>query len=131
MRAMATATGLSAFVVGAAIAPTRALMQKFMLPEPGEGPNDQQRENGYYDLRFLGETSKGEVLRVKVTGDRDPGYGSTSKMLGESAVCLAKDIQNEERAVGGGFWTPATALGAPLLERLQSKAGLTFSVVDA
>lgn len=130
MRAMTTAAGLSAFVVGAAMAPTRALMQKFMLPEPGEGPNAHRRENGYYDLRFHGETENGNTIRVKVTGDRDPGYGSTSKMLGESAVCLARDLPDNPKAVDGGFWTPATALGDPLLERLTSNAGLTFTVVD-
>ena len=130
MRAMTTSAGLSAFVVGAAMGPTRALMQKFMLPEPGEGPNEHQRENGYYDLRFHGETADGKTIRVKVTGDRDPGYGSTSKMLGESAVCLARDLSQDENAVGGGFWTPATALGDSLLERLQANAGLTFEVLD-
>jgi short subunit dehydrogenase-like uncharacterized protein len=63
-------------------------------------------------------------LRTRVTGDRDPGYGSTAKMLGESAVCLAKDAL----PAGGGFWTPASAMGEPLLERLRKHAGLAFEV---
>ena len=63
-------------------------------------------------------------LRARVTGDRDPGYGSTAKMLGEAAVCLAKDPLD----VGGGFWTPASAMGEPLLKRLEERAGLSFSI---
>jgi len=66
-------------------------------------------------------------MRVKVTGDMDPGYGSTSKMLGESAVCLALDKPRGS----GGFWTPSSALGERLLKRLTDKAGLTFEVIDA
>ena len=64
------------------------------------------------------------TIRVRVKGDRDPGYGSTSKMLGEAAVCLAKD----EIVSEGGFWTPASAMGSPLLDRLKANAGLTFEV---
>ena len=59
----------------------------------------------------------------KVTGDKDPGYGSTSKMLAESAICLAKDELQE----GGGVLTPAVAMGDALLTRLRENAGLTFS----
>ena len=66
----------------------------------------------------------GELMHVRIKGDRDPGYGSTSKMLAESAVCLALD----EAAVGGGFWTPSTAMGARLLGRLTDNAGLSFEI---
>jgi short subunit dehydrogenase-like uncharacterized protein len=61
-----------------------------------------------------------------VTGDRDPGYGSTAKMLGESAVCLARN----GTAATGGFFTPASALGEPLIERLRANAGLTFDLLE-
>ena len=61
---------------------------------------------------------------MKVTGDRDPGYGSTAKMLGEAAVCLAKDKKGTQSK--GGFWTPSTAMGEPLLNRLTEFAGLGF-----
>ena len=97
-----------------------------MLPDPGEGPSAEQREAGYFDILLRGEhpEDRGKSLRARATGDRDPGYGSTAKMLGESAVCLALD----PLTAGGGFWTPASAMGEPLLARLQEKAGVRFSI---
>ena len=65
---------------------------------------------------------------MKVTGDRDPGYGSTAKMLGQAAACLAQDFADSGR--NGGFWTPATMFGDKLIERLVAHAGLTFEVID-
>lgn len=119
--------GLAAFMVGAALPPSRWLMESYMLPKPGEGPSPEQQKNGMYDLRFYGTTASGNKLITKVTGDRDPGYGSTAKMLGEAAVCLVHDIARTD--VAGGFWTPATALGDALLARLQQHAGLRFEVI--
>ncbi len=92
-------------------------------PKPGEGPSREEREAGHYDVLFLGEDAAGHHLRVAVTGDRDPGYGSTSKMIAEAAVCLL-----ENRSTPGGIWTTAPALGQALIDRLQANAGLTFSV---
>ena len=96
-------------------------------PKPGEGPSPDDQEKGFYDLRFVGKTTDGKTMITKVTGDRDPGYGSTSKMLGEAGLCLAFDVKED---VKGGFWTPASALDGKLLERLQANAGLTFEVVE-
>lgn len=92
-------------------------------PQPGEGPSRAEREAGHYDVLFLGEDAQGHRLRVAVTGDRDPGYGSTSKMIAEAAVCLL-----ESRSTPGGIWTTAPALGQALIDRLQANAGLTFTV---
>ncbi|WP_339842837.1 saccharopine dehydrogenase NADP-binding domain-containing protein [uncultured Halopseudomonas sp.] len=92
--------------------------------KPGEGPSKEERENGYYDVLFAGSNDKGDSLRVSVKGDKDPGYGSTSKMIAESAVCLVKN----PGAASGGIWTPASALGSLLIERLEKNAGLTFQV---
>mgnify|MGYP003614617862 FL=1 len=92
-------------------------------PKPGEGPSREEREAGHYDVLFLGEDALGHRLRVAVTGDRDPGYGSTSKMITEAAVCLL-----ENRSTAGGIWTTAPALGQALIDRLQANAGLRFSV---
>ena len=128
LAAMATTAGLGLFMVASALAPTRALLERFVLPKPGEGPSPEAQRRGFFDLRFLGRTDDGRTLRVKVTGDRDPGYGSTAKMLGESAACLALDMPSS--ALAGGFWTPATAFGARLVSRLQARAGLTFEVID-
>jgi len=98
-----------------------------IVPQAGEGPTPKQQEQGFYDIRLIGLTDNGQRLTAKVTGDRDPGYGSTAKMLGEAAVCLATDISKNDKT--GGFWTPSTALGQRLIERLEAKAGLTFKIV--
>jgi len=96
-------------------------------PKPGEGPSRAEREAGFYDVLFLGTGKNGETLRVGVQGDRDPGYGSTSKMIAESAMCLLQDAT----ATPGGIWTPASAMGQRLIDRLQAHAGLTFAVEAA
>ena len=106
-------------------APTRALIRRF-LPKPGQGPSKAARDAGFYDILLIGETSGGHSLRVAVKGDKDPGYGSTSKMIAESGICLAREVSRE--AVGGGFWTPASAMGEQLIGRLQAKAGVTFTL---
>lgn len=116
---------MGAFFTASAIGPTRWLVEK-LVPSPGEGPSPEDQEKGFYDLRFIGKTEDGKKLITKVTGDRDPGYGSTGKMLGEAAMCLAQDVPDQP----GGFWTPASLLDGKLLERLTSKAGLTFELVE-
>jgi len=92
-------------------------------PKPGEGPSKEERENGLYDLVFLGLAPDGRQVRVAVRGDRDPGYGSTSKMIAECAIGL-----REAPDVAAGIWTPGAALGDRLIKRLVDHAGLTFSV---
>lgn len=120
--------GLAGFMLAGAIPPARWALEKFVLPEPGEGPTPEQQEKGFFDLRFKGFTGDGRSLTVKVAGQGDPGYGSTGKMLGEAAVCLALEV--DRTAKPGGFWTPATIFGERLIERLQSNAGVTFEVLD-
>ncbi len=121
------ALGIGGFMMAAAVSPVRRLLEKHVLPKPGEGPSPAAQLKGYYDFRFLGMTDEGRQLRVKVTGDRDPGYGSTGKMLGQAAVCLAQDIP---KASGGGFFTPAALMGDKLIGRLCAHAGLAFSVIE-
>ena len=94
-----------------------------ILPKPGEGPNKDKRESGFYNLRFYITLEDQSNAFAKVVGDMDPGYGSTSKMLGESAVCLAKDILPDS----SGVLTPSIAMGDAILDRLQKNAGLSFS----
>lgn len=127
-KAMAIAMGLAVFTGVVAMQPTRTLLQRFVLPKPGEGPTPAQQEAGFYDLRLFGTTNSGARLVAKVTGDRDPGYGSTCKILGEAAVCLALDIDKQQKP--GGFWTPASVFGDSLITRLSEHAGLTFSIID-
>lgn len=93
-------------------------------PKPGEGPTKEEREAGFYDILFVGIADDGRKVKVSVKGDRDPGYGSTSKILAESAICLVKDCAQ----VPGGVWTPGAAMGSKLIDRLQKNAGLTFTV---
>ena len=126
--ALGLTAGLAGFMVASALPPTRWALQRFVLPGPGEGPSAEQQRNGFFDLRFLGKTADGRTLRVKVTGDRDPGYGSTAKMLGQAGACLALDLEDSGRK--GGFWTPATMFGERLVERLVAHAGITFEVID-
>jgi short subunit dehydrogenase-like uncharacterized protein len=128
VEATVIAMGTSASMMTLAMGPTRKLAQRF-LPAPGDGPSRRVREKGSWEVFFHGvhPTDRGGDMRLRVTGDMDPGYGSTAKMLGESAVCLAMD----KPATGGGFWTPASAMGSQLQSRLANNAGLSFKFVDA
>jgi len=93
-------------------------------PKPGEGPTKEERENGHYDAMFVGYAADGGKVIVSVKGDKDPGYGSTSKMIAESALCIANDCAETP----GGVYTTAPAMGAKLRARLEANAGLTFTV---
>ncbi len=95
-------------------------------PKPGEGPSREERESGFYDVLFIGTDAAGHSLRVGVKGDRDPGYGSTSKMITEAAVCLLQDAPDTP----GGIWTTAPAMGNALIARLKANAGLSFTVEE-
>ncbi|MDG2079649.1 MAG: saccharopine dehydrogenase NADP-binding domain-containing protein [Pseudomonadales bacterium] len=125
--AAALTAGLGGFMLAALLPPTRWLMEKTILPKPGEGPSPQAQLEGYYDLRFIGTTPDGQTISCKVTGDRDPGYGSTAKMLGQAALCLAQDMNEKP----GGFWTPASLFGEKIIARLEARAGLTFDIEQA
>jgi len=125
----AMSAGLLGFATAMMITPSRELLSKHVLPKSGSGPSKEDQENGYFDIRLFGQTADKDSINTKVTGDKDPGYGSTSRMLAQAALCLAQDISKEE--VGGGFWTPASAMGDSLLTRLEAHAGLSFEVVDA
>jgi short subunit dehydrogenase-like uncharacterized protein len=94
------------------------------VPKPGEGPSKEERETGYYDLLFVGVAPDGRQVHASVKGDRDPGYGSTSKMISECAICLLRDTAD----VPAGFWTPGAAMREALIKRLVDNAGLTFEV---
>ena len=124
MKAASITAGLGGFVLASSFDLSRKHIVERLVPKPGEGPDRNERENGFFNLQLFGKMNDGKILRTRVTGDRDPGYGSTSKMLSESAVCLAQD----DLTVPGGFWTPASALGDHLMKRLTENAGLTFSV---
>ena len=91
-------------------------------PKPGEGPSKEERDTGFYDVLFIAEYPDGRTAKLSVKGDRDPGYGSTSKMISETAIALS------ENQGAGGVTTPGAALGETLVDRLQKYAGLSFAV---
>src|SRR5580704_13805886 len=93
-------------------------------PKPGEGPSREERENGRYDLLYVAIAPDGRQVRASVKGDRDPGYGSTSKMISECAICLLRDTPE----VPAGIWTPGAAMQHRLIKRLVDHAGLKFQV---
>ena len=93
-------------------------------PKPGEGPSKEERENGFYDVVFRGEYPDGKSIIYGVKGKFDPGYGSTSRMLGETGMALL------ESDAEGGVGTPGSFLGEALVDRLREHAHLTFEVED-
>jgi short subunit dehydrogenase-like uncharacterized protein len=121
------ALGVGGFMVALGLPPTRWFLRKFVLPKPGQGPCQRVRENGYFDLILVGKLGEGNLMRALIKGAGDPGTESPSKLLVESAVCLAQD--SNRIAVGGGFWTPASAMGKLLLSRLTTNAALSFELI--
>ena len=104
---------------------TRKLFAR-LAPSPGEGPSPEAIRKGFFNIElFASHPDEPECSMVAVvTGDRDPGYGATSKMIAESAVCLAKD----ELDTPAGVLTPAVAMGQRLIDRLQRNAGMSFTL---
>lgn len=129
LRAVLWSAGTAGLVIGAAIRPLRRYVAASYLPKPGAGPSPSTIDQGHFVFRLVGEgvSENGDrrTMRGVVSGERDPGYGETAKMVGEAALCLALDA--EQLPVGGGSWTPASAMGTLLIERLR-KAGMTFRV---
>jgi short subunit dehydrogenase-like uncharacterized protein len=107
-------------------APARALIRRFLLPQPGQGPGAAEREAGHYEIGLSGRTQDGRALAATVRGERDPGYGSTSRLIAEAARCLLQDV--DRAMTPGGVWTPGAAMGLALVERLQARAGLHFTL---
>jgi short subunit dehydrogenase-like uncharacterized protein len=122
--AAAIAGGLVATVAGLSFGPTRRLLDR-VLPEPGEGPSEQTRERGYFDIDIRARTGEGSSLVCEIRASGDPGYKATAVMLGESALALALDGQNLPDAAG--VLTPASAIGDALTDRLR-RAGHRYEV---
>jgi short subunit dehydrogenase-like uncharacterized protein len=120
---MATGPGDKGEMIANAVANDKS-MSSDSAPKPGEGPSREEREAGHYDILFMADAGEGKTINVAVTGDRDPGYGSTSKMIAESALCLL----NEAKDAKGGIWTAGSVMGPALRARLIANAGLTFGV---
>jgi short subunit dehydrogenase-like uncharacterized protein len=110
-----------------AIPPVRSVLDR-VLPDPGEGPKEELVRGGSYDIEIHARTPSGERWVCHVAAQGDPGYGATSVILGESALCLSLD--GERLPQRAGVLTPATAMGAVVAERLRA-AGQTFEVSRA
>jgi short subunit dehydrogenase-like uncharacterized protein len=119
--AVGLAAGAGSLIALAQLPPTRKLLLK--LKDPGDGPSPERRAKSWFRVRFLG-VSNGTRIVTQVSGG-DPGYGETSKMLAQSALCLAHD-QLPQTA---GQVTPAVAMGDALTGRLQ-REGIRFEVVE-
>jgi short subunit dehydrogenase-like uncharacterized protein len=117
----ALGAGVGAVAVLAPLPPTRKLLLK--VKSPGEGPDETERAKSWFKVRFVGEGGGRRVVS-EVSGG-DPGYGETSKMLAESALCLAFD----ELPPSAGQVTTAQAMGDALLTRLED-AGIAFRVLE-
>jgi short subunit dehydrogenase-like uncharacterized protein len=120
----AVAGGVGALAVGLTLAPTRAVLDR-VLPSPGEGPSERQRDAGFFRIEIHARTSSGARYLCRVAAQGDPGYKATAVMFSESALCLALD--GERLPPRAGVLTPATAMGNVLIERLRG-AGQTFEV---
>jgi short subunit dehydrogenase-like uncharacterized protein len=119
-RARAVSAGSKIALAALSFGPTREALRRFVFPAPGEGPTEEEIENGYFTLRVLGRgtTSAGPfVVESQVSADRDPGYGATARMLSEAAMCLVRD--EIDSPLSGGILTPASGIGEPLADRLR------------
>lgn len=115
--------GLLGFAAAMQFDKTRAFLSERVLPKSGYGPSKKSQESGWFDIRFFGYAPNQTVIQTKVTGSKDPGYGSTAMMLGQAAICLLEDVTDAK----GGFWTTAALMGDALMTRLEAHAGMNFS----
>ena len=120
------AVGTAALSVGF----IRSGLERFVFPASGEGPTQEEIENGHFTIRVIGRGTTPDgpfTVECEIGADQDPGYGATSKMLGEATMCLLRE--ETESPLSGGILTPASGIGDPLAERLRD-VGLTVRVGD-
>lgn len=117
--------GMLGFMGALTVPVLRQLLSEHVLPAPGEGPSQEAMERGFFETRLVGELDNGQQIKARVGASRDPGYGATAIMLSQSALCLALDGQQLQSP--GGVITPAVAMGATLISRLQD-AGMTLKI---
>ncbi|WP_341205659.1 saccharopine dehydrogenase NADP-binding domain-containing protein [uncultured Psychrosphaera sp.] len=123
-KGIALVSGLLTFGVLASFSFTRSILQRYIVPKPGQGPTMDTVKNGFFNVELYGSTANGGKVTLKVTGQGDPGYGSTCQMISETAILL---LQKTPEQTGVGFITPASGLGLDLVDRLQKHAQVTFT----
>ena len=122
------AGGIGLFTTAMSIDTVRSGIRQFVFPDPGDGPTKKQIENGYFTVRALGRgtgTDDPFTIEAEFSSKLDPGYGSTARMLAESAMCLLRNETNS--SLSGGILTPASGIGEPLATRLRN-IGFTITV---
>lgn len=122
------AGGLGLFTAAMSVGPIRSVISEYVFPDPGEGPTEEQVESGHFTVRILGQGTTVDgpfTVEAEFGADRDPGYGATARMLGESAMCLVQD--DTDSPLDGGVLTPVSAIGDPLVDRLRD-VGFTATV---
>ncbi len=125
-RASRISYGLWGLMLSGSMPLLRSILQHWFLPKPGEGPTPEEQQNGSYEFQLYGKIPGRGTIHGRLHGDMDPGYGSTAKILAQTALCLALDTTKQEGS--GGFWTPASLFGDSLITRLERHAGLSFSI---
>tara|TARA_Y100001970_G_scaffold94915_1_gene119656 strand:- start:2912 stop:3610 length:699 start_codon:yes stop_codon:yes gene_type:complete len=116
--------GLALLKVGISFKISLWFLKKFILPKPGQGPNRDKRESGFFRLLLVG-SNKGNKITLSVEGNRDPGYAATARMITESALCLI--LNRESLPEVSGVLTPASGIGEKLVSRLKNR-GITFTL---
>jgi short subunit dehydrogenase-like uncharacterized protein len=125
------AGGIGLFTAAMSVGPIRSGLRRFVFPDPGEGPTDEEAENGSFRIRVLGRGTSADgrfTVEAEFGADLDPGYGATARMLGEAGMCLVED--ETDSPVDGGVLTPASGIGEPLVDRLR-EVGFTATVAEA
>jgi short subunit dehydrogenase-like uncharacterized protein len=126
-KALGFAAGMGGLMAGLVLPPSRMVLDR-VLPKTGEGPDEDARRNGFFKIEIHGRGASGRKYVARIAAQGDPGYAATAVMLGESALCLARD--EEHLPPRAGVLTPATAMGIALVERLRA-AGHTFEAGPA
>lgn len=125
LKAVVMFIGLVLIQISLKVRPLLWFLRKFFLPSPGEGPSKEIRDNGFFELEIIGSMDNIKKIRLTVTGEGDPGYSATAKMITESALSI---LLNQDRIPKvSGVLTPAAGIGVVLAERLNDK-GFNFSI---
>ena len=97
-------------------------------PTSGEGPPSWLLRDGGFEIEVTAKASA-KTVRTRISGQGDPGYGATSKMLAELGLCLALD-DHSDSLHRAGVLTPSTGLGHALILRLSQAQGGKFMQFD-
>lgn len=124
LQALKLVLGLGLFGLFASFPFTRRILEKYIVPKPGEGPSQDVVKQGFFEVELIGKYNDHKEISLTVSGKGDPGYGSTCQMISETANLL---LSSSREKTGVGFLTPAAALGSDLIDKLEQNAQVTFA----